>query len=1466
MKATMKTIFFPVWVLLVLASCLTMGGCAQQLDEVDRVQNNVTKKADLRGEFYFRSTVIEAPYASMGFFVGNQNYHTERGIFDIQEKTLYFYRTYEHAIGGEVLGSTMDIDTPLYEVDAKGSIKYDQDGKPIPVTYERRIGDKVYTVARYVYKGSPILAFPIKSHFDIKKAYSTTTGEETNVIAEESSDREWWERANMRVNWGGQATGHWDENISPLQGARLDYSFSYFDDEEFADGDKPVWEFDGSGQLEYFDYRVNTVVSAPKSYYGSANFEYIPSCWYYPWYLGQIAECISEKVVFRHSFMRVKPSSYVAWDYDNKMLKKFGYYRIERATYDPLRGVTFSGVSRRIRRHRIWDEYVVNKGAGCETPNGDVYADCPTGSVCEPVGTDGTFCVSEDPNDRLDYTKMNPKAVVFYLSEDFPRNLVPESITLAEHWAVPFDDVVIERKKWSGDTEFQLDHPMFILCENNLSEASAAMAAAGLDINNAADVAKAQEDKLLAGIDGWCKDMASPKRNGDLRYSQLHSINPPTSVGLYGYGPSSVDPMTGEMLSANSYMYTPAMKRGANNAMLLIELLTGIRSFWETLYSNDVKERALKTRLGAAQGGLPAWTVAEAQAAAATMLSPTVREQLEVVGVEKSDLPWASARMARLATQEPGIAKMFVTEDVKLMLRDPAAGLETSEPLSDQLDRMGQHVWGHHAGSWGKQLRYYKDMEQGGCKFLTEFADNAILALGREFATEMNERVCEAAQAAGETIFDFSAFEAVHGSCASQTAGDQSDEGYVCQEVVITEGQPAQKVWTDPCAVGKLKSQVANSIVDLELTNPYNLAEDYYPPDPLYTDTKHQVIQNSQMVLLDTIETVRTEMIERLYKRIYLGVAEHEVGHSIGLRHNFEASTDALNFGQTYWDVKGSFKDGEFKPTDFFTAETEKQAIGGMRPMQSASVMDYSAKFNDRFGGVGYYDRAAVRFGYGGLVEVFNQNPNTKPFDAYMETPSATDTSNITTVPEAHPYLERMFKRIHYTNLPTLWGQTEAMYDRSYVAYSSVGSDSKTDDGLTEVPYRFCSDELAGSLPTCERWDSGVDSYEIVRNMLNDYENYWPIWGYWHDSVLFFPDLYSRRIARVFGAVQMQMQWWVTEYQRFNKDNWWQERFGTPWDQDPRGGLGGAVAVLDSANTFAQAFGRPQPGYHGKRNNIWEPIPWADNALYSDQKLITPLNCDARQLYPAWDYSGYKPVATRAGAIYERLMAFQVLADPSSWFVATDQLNDIKKYLISYYTLFPDELSNLYGSILANKTDQWGWYMVTDDAGKPAHCDRRQIVGPNVDGPEGELGDAWYPFNPEPEYTFPTTRFRLPMLAAYYGLGLFLDSYDSSFVDTTRVYIEGHGQSITPSAEAEVISFSDPLSGKVYSAVRNPNSKRFYPAYHMVEQLRDMLLGDDPEFSSIDDLQEKYNYSDYQFIVDKLELLRAMNYAYDYSE
>ncbi|MFT7622309.1 MAG: hypothetical protein ACI9WU_001477, partial [Myxococcota bacterium] len=186
--------------------------------------------------------------------------------------------------------------------------------------------------------------------------------------------------------------------------------------------------------------------------------------------------------------------------------------------------------------------------------------------------------------------------------------------------------------------------------------------------------------------------------------------------------------------------------------------------------------------------------------------------------------------------------------------------------------------------------------------------------------------------------------------------------------------------------------------------------------------------------------------------------------------------------------------------------------------------------------------------------------------------------------------------------------------------------------------------------------------------------------------------------------------------------------------------------------------------------------------------------------------------------------------------------------------------TNLFTSMLGNATDGWGWYMETDVEGRPTNCHRRQLVGPNAGAPQVDDGNGWWAFNPEPEYTFPTTRFRLPMLAAYYGLGLMTNGYDDSFVDATRVYVDGHKAEITPNADAETVSFTDPLSGKTYTAVRSiHNTDIFHPAVHMIEELQKQF----GEYASLQDLQENYNYSEYQFVLDKLELLRSMNHAYN---
>ncbi len=1452
----MKTMFRHLFALTLAGGAATAVGCAQELEEINRVQNNVTKKADLRGEWYYRQTVVDAPYTSLEFFPGNQSM-LSRGVFEIQSGTLYFFRTYELMIGGETLGAASDIDTPLYEVDANGEVVIDaKTGKPKPVTYLRRVGDELVTVQKYVYRGVPLAAFPIEKHFDIQQGYNPFTGEATNVTDENSSDRQWWETEYMRVNWGASSFKPVDSVSNGSGGTSVE---EYFD-EEREPAEAPVYERSATGDLTYFDYLSRKTMGAPTSYL--EDYGVIPSCLYYPWYLGQVAECVSERVTFREAFKRVEPSDYVAWDYDDKNLKKFGFFRNERSQYDAVYGNTFSGASRRIQRHRMWETYVVKQGAACDlAADSDAQNSCQAGEVCEALADGKAFCVNADANDRLDYSKMTPKPVVYYMSEQYPRELVPEAVQLAANWSTPLVDVVAVRKGTAPE------HPMFIVCENNRAEAAAAMQALGKDVNNAADVEEAQKAGLLGEIDPtFCADMDKTKRFGDLRYSLLASVNAPISYGLYGYGPSSADALSGENLSANAYMYTPAMKQGANMAMVAIELQTGIRSFWESVYANHVRDVGEKGRLGAAQGGLPKYTLATARLAAKGLLTPDVRERLETMGVEKTDGAYAENRMALLAKNAPELAAELVTEDVKVMLRDPSLAFPEKDTTDKLVARAGMQVWGHHRGNLGKKLEEMRVNSTRACRFEDHFADNAILGLAREYGQAMDQAVCDAAKASGNPHFDFQVFEEYQGPCDSE--GAESADGLLKCVNVATGASQEGLFWENRCSVGQLKAQIANAVVDLEQTNPYYFANDYFPPDPIYTNTKHESLNAAQMVIRDAIEAKRGELVTALYKRIYQGVAEHEVGHTLGLRHNFEASTDAINFGKEYWDLKGKFgQDGKFHATDMFAGETAYQTKNMMRQMQSASVMDYSAKFNDRFQGVGYYDRAAIRYGYGGLVEVFNKTPDTEQFAKYMEDPADTDPSNTALVPDLSTTpLESVFKRLHYTRIPDLYkadaeNAINNLYDRKFVPVTTL------DDTVVEVPYRFCSDELSYRIPTCATRDSGADSFEIVRNALEDYEQYWPIWGYWHESLLFQPSIYYNRVAFTFGAIKMQLQWWALEVQRFNRNGWWQDRFGTTWDQDENAGLNGAVAVQDSLNVLAAAFGRPEPGTHGYnvKKNVYEPLPYLDSSLYSNYKLITPINCDARDLYPAYDYDGYLPIATRAGAIYDRLVAFEVLADPTGMFIANDQQNDVTKYLLSYYTLFPKELMNLYSGMVANKTDLWGWYMVTNDKGTPDHCVRRNIRGPeakSIDEMTAELvpGQKVWALNPEPEYTFPTTRFRVPMLAALYGLSMFNDAYDQSFTDVTRVFVDGHKDGITPSDDADVVSFTDPLSGKTYSAtVSKFSSGLFHPGKYMIERLEAELA----EYNDLSELQENYNYSEYQFVIDKLELLRGMNAAYD---
>ena len=205
-------------------------------------------------------------------------------------------------------------------------------------------------------------------------------------------------------------------------------------------------------------------------------------------------------------------------------------------------------------------------------------------------------------------------------------------------------------------------------------------------------------------------------------------------------------------------------------------------------------------------------------------------------------------------------------------------------------------------------------------------------------------------------------------------------------------------------------------------------------------------------------------------------VSEHEVGHTLGLMHNFQGSFDALNYHDDYWDLRkdtiGVVVDGKRQlpvTAEQLTAankQTQAQVDGRMDEYAYSSIMDYGSRMNADIHGIGKYDEAAILFAYSGAgvpgyVEVFNQTRAVLEYDAagnpvgtqpssyteqsFTEWPTSytfqnnqgrTETYNVpvrgahTLFPLAQvthytPVTELVSDRFHYTTLPLMFADAD---------------------------------------------------------------------------------------------------------------------------------------------------------------------------------------------------------------------------------------------------------------------------------------------------------------------------------------------------------------------------------------------------------------------------------------------------------
>lgn len=1280
-----------------LLGCLTLclvlvASCAQDVGDIDRTQAGLLRKSLFQGEWLMRRTVIDAPYDTAYTFIGEQD-EAVRIRWDIQNDKLVAWRV-----------------TPLVD----GT----QDA-------------------------APAAAFPIEAHVDVKRAYNEATGEESNVIEENTSDRLWYEREYIRVDWSNnlirgfgfvvdglaqQPMTHalWDPADPDrfLLGVRGDDGWTDTQD------DRAIRDL---SEAHYIDF-VTRVAVEPETVLFDDGWGGIieePACWYYLSY-----DCAPGAVTVRNAFLRVDAavSDYEPLHYPDNVVAR-----------------DQDGHAVRVRWNEDGDLEAAatgktggpGVGAGAAGPS-DPYAETDTSVARLPFFDKfGYFRIERNGYDPL-YGEVEPsktwlatrwniweksrgedgaalpyrdrgyRPIVYYLSPGFPERLKEAAQRSVDQWN---DALRATAKVLAGG-----DPPRLFELRDNTREVDP------------------ETGKVIR----------RGEVIGDLRYSHLWLVEQPTRVGLLGYGPSAIDPVTGEIVQADAFIYGAAALELAARGRDMVELING-RLDPQELALGDAVARSIAT--GATKVVPPSADAVKAISKSHRGAAPTTKPSAKPAA---KAAPGKKAR-PKIAAPAPGkLARPAGWADARL-----AAVRGTA--LEDMLA-----------------------------------ADDAIVAL----------------KGGGTTS--------------------------------LARTSPLR--WATPAHRHALRERL-----------------------------RHLAMRNIMLAPLvdDAVAGLALEMKDddpatialALEEAIVRSTMEHEVGHTLGLRHNFEGSTDALNYHDHYWDLRGD--DGE--PLD---ALTDAQRDGRMREYQYSSIMDYAGRFNMDTAGLGKYDVAAIAFGYGGLVEVFGQAPD----EPLLELVAYDDGTYDRPFDLAH--ILRHLR--HYTRIPSMLGGLAGMRDRSWVPYTretatlmgrpateAYAAQLTGEAPWTrwEVPYRFCSDEYEGGTGTCHVYDAGADPWEIVADAVERWRAWYWFYGFRRERLLFDEwDYMDVMWTRTYGLIQLVYQGWV--FDQWFQSDWWEwlrddpDYYGiedVPWEEAGDAGLPGTAAAQQALRFLFEVLAVPEPGAY-----MWDPderyswllqsspldlckgtLAWETDEWCSDGNVPLGVGRWFLSLYDVDSGYGFYDRLKWVGSFYDKLLALEALTSPDTWFIGIDTFQSADEWAISMNLAFPDEIRRLLTGIASDRFDLFagtldkkGNWTPPDPFGKTA----------SWTSPTGGAVD-------------PQTSFTIQLYALWYGMAWLNANYDNSFNDYAKIWLAGSGEAIDVDP-AQVVSFTSPTNGRTYVSLRPAEGQPPAVGASMLDEaIRYQALRDDALAEGWDDVADYWSWR-IQNVVENMEVVRGLHQLY----
>ncbi len=573
-----------------------------------------------------------------------------------------------------------------------------------------------------------------------------------------------------------------------------------------------------------------------------------------------------------------------------------------------------------------------------------------------------------------------------------------------------------------------------------------------------------------------------------------------------------------------------------------------------------------------------------------------------------------------------------------------------------------------------------------------------------------------------------------------------------------------------------------------------------------------------------------------LNQLLYYQTQLHELGHCMGLRHDFGASADTGNYDDDYYqiheaipypDIRDYDTDGVegFSPDEqlawqqAYEERKTRRELAGIDRWMNSSIMEYTAQWYERTvtgaRGAGRYDVAAINDAYGDLTEIYDNSGDLEmsditpvntprvwakyyhggqtcsvdadcPFsasgDRSNELLPANTESGITQTCQPHP---------GGTALGSLCSSFDQDHERQ------IAGD--TSPRWAPVDYRFCTDDRVGTYAWCHRFDEGDNYREVVRNIAEQYDRQYIFTNFrrYRSNFSLGGYLFNRLIGRQYNILQAIQQNLIYLY---SSDPEYRNTDGAFGFRDH------FMATADMLNFYAKVMYQPGIGAYNW-NPGWERYENESiDAETPGARLALPLGM-ARYSFSEYQrgLTGIQRIEL-IGMFYEKWFTMQMLTNRGE---VSSYGRDVP-FWTNFYDLFPNELQQIFQGMILNQPEVTA-PRVSCGSGTFPQCNDPTLVYLNFFRGDCSDPDDLSTCAPATDVQYdglpivdPGGNVTLQFLGAAFALGEFPTFFDTSFQNQLFVCTAGEAPCPEPSAVMvegdDYIEYTSDFYGKTFRA------------------------------------------------------------------